>query len=257
MNIVVCVKQTFDSETRIVLNREGRIDENLVKYIVNPYDEYALEEAIRIKEKEGGRVIVVTVERSDSSEALYHCLAMGADEAIAIADSSLIQADSHSCAIALGNLIKTIDYDLIFCGKEAIDDGASQVPTRLAKILDLPLVNFVSRLNVSGNKAQATRDIDGGAELVEVSLHCIFTAQKGLNEVRYPSLRHILLAKKKGIRRVTLNDLDLSPADVAPLTHIKEYVAVPPREGGTILSGELREVVGEFVRIIREEAKVV
>ena len=122
VNIVVCVKQTFDSETRIVLNQEGRIDESLVKYIVNPYDEYALEEAIRIKEREGGRVTVITVERAGSSEALYHCLAMGADEAIAVADPSLAHADQHSCALALSRLIKNIDYDLIFCGKEAIDD---------------------------------------------------------------------------------------------------------------------------------------
>jgi electron transfer flavoprotein beta subunit len=256
MNIVVCVKQTFDSETRIVLNHEGLIEKSQVQYIVNPYDEYALEEAIRIKECGGGRVTAVSVDHNDSSQALHQCLAMGADEAIAVADPFLSQADSHSYAFVLSRLIKTIDYDLIMCGKEAIDDGASQVPTRLASILNLPLVNFVSKVDIAGDKVEATRDIDGGKELVEVNFPCILTAQKGLNDPRYPPLRHILLAKKKGIRRVTLSDLGLSPTDIAPLSHIREYVAVPPREGGKVLAGELQEVISQVVMIIREEAKV-
>ncbi len=256
MNIIVCIKQTFDSETRIVLDENSQIDESLVKYIINPYDEYALEEAIRIKEKQGGHVTVITIEKNDSSQALYQCLAMGADEAIAVNDPSFSQAGPHSYAIALSHLIRTIEYDLIFCGKEAIDDGASQVPSRLAKILGLPLVNVVSKLNVSNMKVEATRDIDAGTELAEVSLPCILTAQKGLNEVRYPSLKHVLLAKKKGIKRLTIDDLGLSPGDVAPLTHIKEYILSPPREGGKMLSGALSEMVSQFVRAIREEAKV-
>jgi len=181
---------------------------------------------------------------------------MGADEARAASDPSLSQADSQTYARVLSRLIRTMDYDLILCGKEAIDDGASQVPTRLARILDLPVVNFVSQLKIANEVVQATRDIDGGKEMVEVSLPCVLTAQKGLNEPRYPSLRHILLAKKKGIQRFTLTKLGLSPGDIAPRVQVKEYVTVPPRQGGNVLTGQVRELVSEVVRIIREEVKV-
>lgn len=257
MKIVVCIKQTFDTEARITLSDEGRIDDRSVLLIVNPYDEYALEEAIRSKEKNGGEVTVVTVGSETARKALQHCLAMGADHAILIDDPHLKDADGHTYALVLSRVIQSMEYDLIMCGRESIDAGASQVHTRLAELLDLPQVNVVSGLSIEEGKAEAIRDIDGGTEIIEVDVPAIFSAQKGLNEVRYPPMRRIMLAKKMTIKTVSLADMGLTEEDVSPFSIVEEFTFPHPRQAGKLLSGELSEVVSQTIRHLQEDAKVI
>ena len=257
MNIVVCMKQTFDSEARIRLSDKGNIDDSSVLLIVNPYDEYALEEAIRLKEKSGGEVTVVTIGGQTATKALQHCLAMGADHAILINDPHLKAADGHTYALVLSHVIKSMEYDLIMCGRESIDAGDCQVHTRLAELLDLPQVNVVSGLSIEDGKAEAKRDIDGGTEIIEVDLPAIFSAQKGLNEVRYPPMRRIMLAKKMAIKAVCLADLGLSEEDVSPFSTIEDFTFPKQRQPGRLLTGDISEMVSETISYLREDVKVI
>jgi electron transfer flavoprotein beta subunit len=257
LNIIVCIKQTFDSEARILLDPEGLIDESGVKYIVNPFDEYAVEEAILLTENYGGEVTAVSASREDPSQALRQCLAMGVGRAVWLDCSTLGFADSHIFAEALGMWLKEQDYDLLFCGKEAIDDGSAELPSRLGEILDVPQVNTVSSVNIEDGKATVRRDIEGGCEVVEVNVPCLLSAQKGLNEPRYPSMRRILQAKKVKIERVTLDDLGLSEEDLVPFVKVEEYIIPPSREGGRVLNGTHQEAVEELLHELRDERKLI
>ena len=257
MNIIVCVKQTYDSEARILLDPKGIIDESAVKFIVNPFDEYAVEEAILLTEKYGGQITVVSARREDPSQAHRQCLAMGAGRAVWLDCGQADFADSHIYAEALGKWLNTQDYDLIFCGKEAIDYGTAELPSRLGEILDLPQVNTVSSVNIEDGKATVRRDIEGGCEVIDVNLPCLLSAQKGLTEPRYPSMRRILQAKKVEIERITLEDLGLPAEDLMPFIKIEEYLIPPPRQGGRILNGTHQEAVAELLRELRDERKLI
>lgn len=257
MDIIVCVKQTFDTEAKIVLNEEGLIDDRSVKFIINPYDEYAVEEALRLTEKGDGQVTVVSASSKDPSHALRQCLAMGANKAFWLDCGEIAGVDNHVYAEALGRWIRSQNYDLIFCGKEAIDDGGAEVPSRLAAILDLPQVTEVAELSIEGEKATVRRDIEGGSEVIEVTLPCVLSAQKGLNEPRYPSMRRVLQAKKMPIQRVTLQELGLSQEAKTPFTQVEEYVIPPTRQAGRILRGSHEETVAELLTILKDEHKVI
>jgi electron transfer flavoprotein beta subunit len=257
MKIVVCIKQTFDTEARITLSHEGRIDDSSVLLIMNPYDEYALEEAIRLKEKNGGEVTVVTVGDQRARKTLQHGLAMGADNAVLVDDPDLKDADAHIYALVLSRFIQSVEYDLIMCGKESIDEGASQVHTRLAELLDLPQVNIISALRIEEGKAEVRRDVDGGNEIIKVDLPAIFSAQKGLNEVRYPSMRRIMQANKMPIKTLCLANLGLTEEDVSPFSKVEEFTFPKPRQAGNLLSGDLSEVVSQAVRYLQQNVKVI
>lgn len=257
MKIVVCIKQTFDTEAQIVLTEKGRIDDHSVLFIVNPCDEHALEEAIRLKEKNGGQVTIVTAGGHTAPKVFQHCLAMGADHAIWVNDPNLNGADSHSYAVVLSRILQSLEYDLVLCGRESIDDKSSQVTARLAEILDLPQVNLVSALSVDQDKAQATRDIEGGTETIEVALPAVFSVQKGINEVRYPSLRRVMQAAKMPIKTLSLADIGLTPKEVVPFSIIEEYVLPKPRKEGKVLSGDLPEVISQLIKHLQENAKVI
>ncbi|MCD6150121.1 MAG: electron transfer flavoprotein subunit beta/FixA family protein [Deltaproteobacteria bacterium] len=256
MNIVACIKQTFDTEAKIVIDN-GQVLAQGVNLIVNPYDEYAVEESIRLKEKNGGEVVVVSVGGDKTQEALRYCLAMGADRAVLIQDPALENADNLGCAVAMTKLISQMECDLVFCGKEAVDDGAAQVPSMLAEKLDLPQANVLTAFEFADGKVTATREIDGGSEILEVQLPAVFSAQKGLNEVRYPSLPGIMKAKRKELKVVSLADLELSADDVAAKIELVAAELPPARKAGRVLSGELDEVVAELVKLLKEEAKVI
>lgn len=256
MNIVACIKQTFDTEAKIVIDN-GQVSNQGVNLIVNPYDEYAVEEAIRLKEKNGGEVVVVSVGGDKTQEALRYCLAMGADRAVLIQDPALENADNISCAVALAKQLSQMEYDLVLCGKEAVDDGAAQVPSMLAEKLDLPQANVITALEIADSVATVTREIDGGSEVLEVPLPAVLSAQKGLNEVRYPSLPGIMKAKRKELKVVSLADLELSADDITAKTELVAAELPPARKAGKVLSGEVDEVVAELVRLLKEEAKVI
>ncbi|MEA3241116.1 MAG: electron transfer flavoprotein subunit beta/FixA family protein [Pseudomonadota bacterium] len=256
MNIVACIKQTFDTEAKIVIDN-GQVSTQGVNLIVNPYDEYAVEESIRLKENNGGEVVVVSVGGDKTQEALRYCLAMGADRAVLIQDPALEQADNLACATAMAKLISQMECDLVFCGKEAVDDGAAQVPSMLAEKIDLPQANVLTAFEFADGKVTATREIDGGSEILEVQLPAVFSAQKGLNEVRYPSLPGIMKAKRKELKVVSLADLELSADDVAVKTELVTAELPPPRKAGRVLSGEIDEMVAELVSLLKDEAKVI
>ncbi|HWQ78835.1 MAG TPA: electron transfer flavoprotein subunit beta/FixA family protein [Anaerovoracaceae bacterium] len=257
MNIVVCLKQTFDTEAKIALNSSGKIDCTGVNLVINPYDEYAVEEALRLKEKFGGEVTLVSMGGGQVQEALRTALAMGCDQAVLISDPALESPDEWAAAKILAKAVSGIPYDIILAGRVAVDDGSGQVAVRLADALDIPSVSSILKLEIEGGKAAATREIDGGTELIEVSLPAVLTAQKGLNEPRYPSMMGIMKAKKKEIKVLTLADLGIDAADLQRKMEITRYSLPGARKGGVKITCEACDATKELARILREEAKVV
>ena len=256
MNIVVYIKQTFDTEAKIVLDGSGKIDANGVNLIINPYDEYAIEEGIRLKEKLGGEVTVITMGGATAQAAIRTALAMGIDKAILVSDPALENSDEWTNAEVLAKAISQIPYDIILAGRIAIDDGASQIAVRLAEILDIPSITSVLKLDITGTQATATREIDGGTEVIEASLPVVITAQKGLNDPRYPSVAGIMKAKKKPLTTMTLVDLGLSAADIASKMNVDKFSLPTARQGGRKIPGEAPQAAQELARLLHEEAKV-
>jgi electron transfer flavoprotein beta subunit len=257
MNIVVCLKQTFDTEAKIVLDSSGKIDSTGVNLVINPYDEFAVEEALKLREKFGGQVTLVSMGGDRASEALRTALAMGCDEAVLVNDPSLDRPDEWVTAEVLAKAVSGIPYDIILAGRIAVDDGSGQVAIRLAEALHIPSVNCILALEIEDGKAAATREIDGGTESIEVSLPAVLTAQKGLNIPRYPSMMGIMKAKKKEIRILTLSDLGLNAADLPRKMSVTKFSLPTPRKGGMKVSGEASDAAKELARILREEAKVI
>ena len=255
MNIVVCMKQTFDTEAKITI-ANGKINKQGVSLIMNPYDEFAVEEALRIKEKQGGQVTVVTVGGQETQDALRQALAMGADKAVLV-DPGLEEVDEFTTATILAKAISGLEYQIILGGFRAIDDGSAQVASRLAEILDLPMVNVVTRLEIDGGRAAATNEIEGGSQVVEVPLPAVFTAQKGLNEPRYPSMKGIMHAKKKPMEKKTLADIGLDADQVAPKVKTLSSCLPSVRCSGKVIPGEPADAARELVKALREEAKVI
>jgi electron transfer flavoprotein beta subunit len=254
MNIIVCLKQTFDTEEKIVLEN-GKISEDGVEFIINPYDEYAVEEAIKLRDEHGGEVTVVTVGPERAESALRTALAMGADKAV-IVDDEGIDTDEYSVAKILAAVIKDREYDIILGGNMAVDNGSGQVGPRLAEELGIPQVTTITKLEIDGGKATIERDVEGDLEVIEVSLPVLVTAQQGLNEPRYPSLPGIMKAKKKPMERLTVDDLDID-GDAGAKTAVIETYLPPKKEAGRILSGDIADQAKELVQLLRNEAKVI
>lgn len=256
MNIIVLLKQTFDTEAKIELNAQGQIDENGVRLIVNPYDEYAIEEAVRLKEKFGGEITAITVGGARGQDALRTALAMGADKAVLV-DAGLAQVDEWVTAEILGQVLSGLNFDIILAGRVAIDDGSGQVAIRIAEKLGIPSVASIVKLELDGKTACATHDIDGGTETLEVTLPAVFTAQKGLNDPRYPSVAGMMKAKRKELKTVSLADLGLKAEELAVKFEVKKYTVAAPRQGGQKMTGSAEQSVQQLVAILREEVKVI
>ena len=264
MNVLVCLKHVPDTETRIRVAPGGLdIVREGVNYQVSPYDEFAIEEALRLREKFGaGQVTLVTVGPQKAEDALRFGLSMGADRGIHVRDEALLGGDPLGTAAVLAAAVKGEAFDLVLTGKLAIDDYQEQVGALLAERLGLPSVSLVTRLEVAPDKARATvtRDIEGGREVVEVTLPAVLTCQKGLNEPRYPSLPNIMKAKKKPIDLKDAAALGVDPAAVGPKgakVTLLELTTPPPREAGKRLDGDPATQAATLVRLLREEAKVV
>jgi electron transfer flavoprotein beta subunit len=256
VNIVACVKQVPDTETLIKVKPDGSgIDETGIKWVMNPYDEFGVEEALKLKEKFGGDVTIVSVGPARALETIRTALAMGADKAIHINDPAFEGADAYNIAAALAAAIKGIPYDIIFCGQRAIDDDAGQVGSVLAEFLGIPQVTIVTKVDVEGASIKVVRPIEGAQLLIESSLPCVVTAQKGLNEPRYASLPGIMKAKKKP---VDVKDAAGLGVTVAPKARIAKTLPPPARPPGKIICGEEpAEKARELARLLREEAKVI
>lgn len=257
MQVIVLVKQTFDTEEKVSI-RDGVIVEDGVKFVINPYDEYAIEEAIRLRELHGGSVAAVTVGNERSADALRTALAIGADEAVLI-EQPPEELDEAVTAKLLAAYITTRSYDMVIGGNFSVDRGSGQVAIRLAQLLGLPHVGAVTKLEAepAAGKAIAVRDAEGDDERVEVTLPACFTAQQGLNEPRYPTLPGIVKAKKKPLARVSPEQLGLSPEDLAPPTLVSKLLPPPVRKAGRLLEGDAAAQASELVRLLREQAKLI
>ncbi|WP_342043328.1 electron transfer flavoprotein subunit beta/FixA family protein [Bacillus sp. OTU2372] len=254
MNILVLVKQTFDTEEKIAI-KNGQISEDGVEFILNPYDEYAVEEAMKIKQDTGAEVTVLTIGAARSESVLRTALAMGADKAI-IVDLEDV-ADEYSIAKIIKAAIKGQEFDLVLGGNMAVDSGAGQVAIRVAEELGIPQVSTITKLSLEGSKAIVERDVEGDVEVIEVNLPFLATTQQGLNEPRYPSLPGIMRAKKKPIERYTLEDLELSEDDLANRTSIQDQFLPSKKQAGKVLEGEMGQQVRDLVNLLRNEVKVV
>jgi electron transfer flavoprotein beta subunit len=255
MKIFVCVKHVPDTAAKITVVEDKGFAETC-KFIVNPYDEYAVEEGVRLVEQSGaGEVVVVTVGKQAAVNTMRSALAIGAHRGILVKTEAQF-LDSGNTSRALQKAIEQDGgADLIICGKQAIDSEGMQTPYRLAKLMDLPVVSDVVALSVGEVQVVAEREVGGGArEVVELALPCVVGATRGLNEPRYPKLPDIMKAKKKEIKQIDIADLDLDQA--SPLTEIVHLEAVPERGQARILEGSVREAVEQLVRILKEEEKV-
>lgn len=249
MNIAVCIKQVPDTEAKIKIADDGKsIVKEGIKWIVNPYDEFAIEEALKIIEKDGGEVTIISLGPADIDKTIREALAMGAHKAIRI-DTPEIPFDPAVIAKALSEVLKENNYDLIFFGQRAIDSDHSQIPSMVAQALGLPCVALAVKLEFDGDKVIAFREIEGGDEKISFKLPAIISAQRGLNIPRYRSLKGIMQAKKKEIevKQVELSEEKMSISKL-------EY---PPEKSAGKIVGEGAEAVPELVRLLREEAKVI
>lgn len=255
MKIVVLLKQTFDTEEKIVIDN-GSIAEDGVKFIINPYDEYAIEEAVKLRDEHGGSVTLLAVGPARTAEALRTALAMGADDAVLISDER-IPNDEYAISKVLYAYLSNKQTDLILGGNFSVDRGASQVAVRLAGLLGIPHTGSITKLSISGDKAEVHRDAEGDLEVIELSLPALFTAQQGLNEPRYPSLPGIMKAKKKPFQTLTLDDLSITENDVIAATKQSELFLPPERSAGQILKGTSAEMAQELVSLLRTQSKVI
>ena len=248
MNIVVCVNHVPDTETKVKVGSDGvSIDRTGVNHMLNPYDEFAVEEGLKLKEKFGGEVTVMSLGGDAHKETLRKALAMGVGKAVLLKDDAV--RDSFGVAKGLADELKTMSPDVILFGKQSIDYDDAQVGTLVAELLDLPSVAVVVKLTVADGKATAEREIEGGHEVVETKLPAVFLAQKGLNEPRYPSLKGIMAAKSKPITE--------KPAAPAEIRVEALSMSKPAAKGAGKIVGTNKDAVGELIKLLREEAKVI
>jgi electron transfer flavoprotein beta subunit len=262
VKIVVAVKQVPDTETKVAIAPDGRsINEASVTWIVNPYDEYAVEEALKIKEAKGaGEVIVVTVGPARAATALRTCLAMGADRGIHLNDPAFEGSDPLGLARILAAAIKPLAPDLVLAGQYAVGTDNRQVAIMLAELLDMAHVSVVTKLELQADRVIAHREIEGAHEVVEAMLPCVVTAQKGLNEPRYASLKGIMAAKKKPIEEKDAAGIGLAKESVGvpgSKVVVTKLELPPGKQPGKIFKDDMETAAREVVRLLHEEAKVI
>ncbi len=246
---VVCIKQVADTETRVKVAADGRsLDPAGVTWILNPYDEFAVEQALRIQEKLGaGEVIVLALGGAGAQTVIRNALAMGADRGIHLKYEGAAM-DGLMVARALAAEIQPLNADLVWCGRQAVDDDAAQVGPMLGELLGRPCVTAITTFEHDGSRVTVEREIEGGREVFEVGLPAVLTADKGLNEPRYASLKGIMAAKKKPIE-----ERPASPGE--PALELVALELPAGRSAGRIV-GTGVEGVAELVRVLREEAKL-
>ncbi len=260
MNICVFVKRVPDTEAKIRINHQtNTISEEGVNFVLSPYDEFAVEEALRLREANGGTVTVVSVGNEEVLTILKKGLAMGADEAVLIKDETPETYDGMRTAKILARVVekKFPDHSLLLFGKQSVGADNAQIPAMVADFLGLPQANVVTKLEIDGNKGTAYREIEGALEKVTFSLPAVVSAQKGLNEPRYETLKGIMAAKKKEIPIMTFEDLGLTEEEVVPLLEITKLESPPQRQAGKVIEDEPEEAAKQMVKFLHEEAKVI
>jgi len=248
MKIVVCVNHVPDTETKVKVGTDGKlIDPTGVNWMLSPYDEFGIEEGLRLKEKNGGEVIAISLGGDANKETLRKSLAMGVDKAVLLKDASV--RDSFAVGKALADACKEISPDIVLFGKQSIDYYDEQVSGIVAELLGMPSVSVVVKMEIADGKVVCEREIEGGHEKVETKLPCVISAQKGLNEPRYPSLKGIMAAKSKPIE-------EKIPAATQNRVEVLEMRKPAGKGAGKIL-GTDETAVKELVRLLHEEAKII
>lgn len=247
MKIVVCVNHVPDTETKVKIGADGKsIERAGVNFIINPYDEFAVEEALRLKEKHGGEIVSVSLGGDSHKETLRKTLAMGVDKAVLLKDDA--PRDSFSVARALSEYVKALQADVILFGKQSIDSDTAAVGPMVAELLGIASITVVVKLEIKEGVVLAEREIEGGHEHVEARLPVVLTAQKGLNDPRYPSLKGIMAAKNKPIEE----------QQAAPASNKVEVASMqkPAAKSAGRIVGTDATAVPELLRLLHEEAKV-
>jgi electron transfer flavoprotein beta subunit len=248
MKILVFVNHVPDTEVKVKVGSDGKsIDPTGVNYMLNPYDEFAVEEGLKFREKFTGEVVVVSLGVDQNKDTLRKALAMGCDKAVLLKDASV--RDSQSVAATLAEYAKEYSPDIIFCGKQSIDYDDAQIGGLVGEMLGIPSISVVVKLESNGTNIIAEREIEGGQEVVESKLPVVITAQKGLNQPRYPSLKGIMDAKRKPIEE---RQVPTAPSKVEVRAMKKPAAKNPGKIVGTDAAA-----VPELVRLLREEAKVI
>jgi electron transfer flavoprotein beta subunit len=262
MNVVVLLKQVPDTESLIEINADGSdIKTDNLKWIVNPYDELAVEEGLRVRERLGsGKVTVLSVGPERATAAVRTALAMGADEGVLINDPALDRPDPMATAKVLAAALKTIPFDLIIAGQRAVDDDSYLVPAAVAEYLSIPMIGLVVRQEITGGRIRCEQSLQDGTAVVEADLPVLITTQRGLNQPRYASLPNIMKAKKKPLETRSLAALGLEAALVGSgtaKTRIRSLAFPPQRKVCKMIPGETAdEKAVQLVQMLRTEAGV-
>lgn len=257
MKAVVLVKRVPDTASVFKIGADGKsVDMTGLKYVMSPYDEHAVEEAIKLKESQGAETVVVSLGPAETKETIRSALAMGADWGLLVTGPGTEGLTSRGVAQVLAAAVKSLAPDLVLAGKQAVDDDASQVPERVAELLDLPHASIITRFELQGDRAVVDREIEGGQYTLEVPLPALFTTQKGINTPRYPTLPNIMKAKKKEIREISLGDIGLAPDALQPGL-VVEAMSLPRQNRlNKILDGETPDRVRALINALRDEEKV-
>jgi len=260
MNIIVCIKQVPDTANVKIDPQTNTLIREGVESIINPFDMYAIEEAVRTKEKLGGSVLAVTMGPPQADAALREAISMGVDEAVLVSDRAFAGSDTWATSYTLACAIKKIGkFDIIFCGKQAADGDTAQVGPGVSMHLDIPQVTYVKKIEeVTPDHARVERMTEEGYEVIETPLPVLFTVVKEINEPRIPSLKGKMRAKSAQIRTLTANDIDADEKSLGlngSPTQVVKIFTPPPREGGQMLTGSTEEIVDKLVEVLKNECK--
>ncbi len=257
MNIIVCIKQvpnTTDVKIDPVTNtliRDG------VESVINPFDAYAIEEGVRLKERFGGKITVITMGPPQAENALREAISLGCDEGILVSDRKFAGSDTWATSYTLSCAIKKIEgFDIIICGKQASDGDTAQVGPGISTHLDIPQVTYVKKIeDIKDNKAKVERMTEEGYDVVEAPLPLLLTVVKEINTPRLPSLKGMMKAKSAKIMKWTAEDIEADPKslglDGSP-TRVVKIFSPPPRKGGEMISGDATEVSQELVALLKD-----
>lgn len=257
MNIIVCIKQvpnTTDVKIDPVTNtlvREG------VESVINPFDAYAIEEGVRLKERFGGKVTVITMGPPQAENALREAISLGCDEAVLVSDRKFAGSDTWATSYTISCAIKTLgEFDVIICGKQASDGDTAQVGPGIATHLDIPQVTYVKKIEeITAEKAKVERMTEGGYDIVETPLPCLFTVVKEINTPRLPSLRGMMKSKSAKITKWTAQDISADPANIGldgSPTRVVKIFTPTPRKGGEMLRGDTQDIVKELTELLKD-----
>ena len=260
MEIIVLLKQVPATESFIGIADDGvSIKTEDIKWVINPYDEFAVEEALRIRSAHGGTVTIISAGPERSVEAIRTALAMGADKGVLIKSPAADNCDGLGIARILAAALKNIEFDLIIAGQRAVDDDNFQVGTAVAEFLSIPNISLVIKEEIADGKIRCCRTVEGGTVVLEAPLPALFTTQKGLNEPRYASLPGIMKAKRKPLDIKSLSDIGIDASEIGePRAKVLAMKLPPEREGGRIIKGDSSQAIAaELVNALHEEARVV